>query len=97
MATGTQTIHAKRGPGRPKGSPNKQTAHLRRAMSQALDDLGGHEYLVILAKEHPAIFAGLLAKALPPTAIALQAETAPASLGASNWRGLLAPQHHSSP
>ncbi len=43
----------KRGPGRPKGSPNKTTAAFKEAVELAAQALGGNERLVSWAKEDP--------------------------------------------
>jgi hypothetical protein len=42
-----------RGPGRPKGSPNKVTAAAKDAIAQAAEKLGGHNRIVAWAKEDP--------------------------------------------
>lgn len=55
----------KTGGGSRKGIPNKNTKALKDMILQALDDLGGVEYLVGLAKETPTAFATLLGKVLP--------------------------------
>lgn len=55
----------KRGPGRPKGSPNKITADIRSAIVQAFDKVGGVNYLVVQARENPQAFLTLLGKVLP--------------------------------
>lgn len=55
------------GPGRPKGSPNKNTALIREMVSDALHKAGGVNYLVDCAKNPrtaPA-FLGLVGKVLP--------------------------------
>ena len=54
-----------KGPGRPKGSPNKATKALKDMILGALDKLGGEEYLVKLATETPTAFATLLGKVMP--------------------------------
>lgn len=43
-----------RGPGRPKGSPNKQTVEVKQAIAEAAAQLGGTNRLVAWAKEDPA-------------------------------------------
>jgi len=55
----------KPGPGRTKGSPNKNTKALREMMLGALDDAGGQEYLAQQAIENPTAFMTLLGKVLP--------------------------------
>lgn len=42
-----------RGPGRPKGSPNKVTAAAKDAIAQAADKLGGTNRIVAWAKADP--------------------------------------------
>ena len=51
--------------GRKKGTPNKTTAVLKDLILGALDEVGGQEYFVTLAKEQPVAFCGLLGKILP--------------------------------
>lgn len=55
------------GKGRPKGSPNKQTAALKDMILGALSDVGGREYLATQAEENPAAFLTLIGKVLPTT------------------------------
>lgn len=55
----------KRGPGRPKGSPNKVTADIKAAILAAFGQVGGSDYLAKQAAENPVAFMGLLAKVLP--------------------------------
>jgi hypothetical protein len=43
-----------RGPGRPKGSPNKLHKAAKDAIAAAAEGLGGHERLIAWAKEDPA-------------------------------------------
>ena len=50
------------GKGRPKGSPNKITADLKRAILEAAEAAG---YLTLQATENPASFMTLLGKVLP--------------------------------
>lgn len=61
------------GKGRPKGSPNKITADLKRAILEAAEAAGGEGgtagYLTRQADENPAAFMTLLGKVLP-TALA---------------------------
>ena len=58
-----------RGPGRPKGSPNKMPALLKDAVLKAADSAGGSEglvgYLKTQAIENPGPFLTLLGKVLP--------------------------------
>lgn len=56
---------ARPGAGRPKGSVDKGNAAIRDLIVQALDDLGGAEYLVSTAKSHPAAFLSLIGKVMP--------------------------------
>jgi dipeptidase len=53
------------GQGRPKGSKNKETATIRQLIVEALDELGGVEYLKTTAASHPAAFLSLLGKVMP--------------------------------
>jgi len=53
------------GPGRKKGVPNKNTALIRDMIAQALDDVGGAQYLAELARSHPPAFAALIGKVMP--------------------------------
>jgi hypothetical protein len=57
------------GKGRPKGSPNKITADLKRAILEAAeaagDEGGTAGYLTRQARENPASFMTLLGKVLP--------------------------------
>lgn len=57
------------GKGRPKGSPNKITADLKRAILEAAEAAGGEGgtagYLARQAEENPASFMTLLGKVLP--------------------------------
>lgn len=55
----------KKGPGRPKGSPNKITKNIRSAVEEAFQKAGGAEYLYKLAVDDPKTFVPLLAKLLP--------------------------------
>lgn len=49
--TGNNGARGQRGPGRPKGSPNKTTAIAKDAIAAAADKLGGTDRLVAWAKE----------------------------------------------
>lgn len=51
--------------GRQKGTPNRITASIREAITQAFDLAGGTEYLVRVAKENPAVFCTLIGKVIP--------------------------------
>lgn len=58
-----------RGPGRPKGTPNKTTAQLKEMILSALDESGGVEYLVARANDPKtaSAFLTLIGKVLPMT------------------------------
>lgn len=56
---------ARAGAGRPKGAVDKGNAMIRELIVQALDDLGGVQYLTNTAKSHPAAFLSLLGKVMP--------------------------------
>lgn len=66
---GTNT--GNRGKGRPKGSANKITADLKRAILEAAEAAGGPlgtvGYLTVQASANPASFMALLGKVLPTT------------------------------
>ena len=51
--------------GRPKGSPNKNTAAIREMIERALAKAGGIDYLVRQSDENPVAFMGLIGKVLP--------------------------------
>ena len=51
--------------GRKKGSLNKENKAIREMIIEALDELGGVDYLVTQAKDNPNAFMSLLAKVLP--------------------------------
>ena len=53
------------GPGRPKGSMNKDNKLLREMILRALDRVGGVAYLAQQAKDEPKAFLGLLGRVLP--------------------------------
>jgi hypothetical protein len=55
----------KRGPGRPKGSPNAITRDLKEMILGALDDAGGRKYLAAQAVLNPGPFLTLVGKCLP--------------------------------
>ena len=59
------------GKGRPKGSPNKITADLKRAILEAAEAAGGEggtvAYLTAQANANPAAFLTLIGKVLPTT------------------------------
>lgn len=53
------------GPGRPKGSPNKITASIKQALTDAFDNLGGVPSLVKWGKENQTEFYKLWSKLVP--------------------------------
>lgn len=53
------------GAGRPKGAVAKSTALIRDMVSDALDELGGVDYLKKVAESHPGPFLGLIGKVMP--------------------------------
>jgi hypothetical protein len=53
------------GKGRPKGSPNKTTASVKAALTEAFDKLGGVDSLVSWAQEQPAEFYKLWGRLAP--------------------------------
>ncbi|MFZ0148127.1 MAG: hypothetical protein WAM72_07225 [Xanthobacteraceae bacterium] len=55
------------GAGRPKGSKNRVTLQLKEAILNALDSVGGEQYLAKLAIENSSAFSSLLGKILPHT------------------------------
>lgn len=58
-----------RGPGRPKGSPNRTSAAIKEAILNAFEKVNGEEYLVKLAQTDPRTFCTLLGKVLPTTMV----------------------------
>lgn len=82
MSTETQFKKGKeKGPGRPKGMPNKATAQLKDMILTALSNAGGAEYLEARANDPrtASAFLSLVGKVLPMT-IAGDAEN-PLNLG----------------
>lgn len=55
----------KAGPGRPKGSLDKGNALIRQMIVEALDQVGGVEYLTARALDQPAAFMSLIGKVMP--------------------------------
>ena len=51
--------------GRPKGVLNKNNQQIRDIIVQTLDNLGGTEYLMEVARSHPAAFMSLIGKTMP--------------------------------
>lgn len=56
---------ARQGAGRPKGSLDKGNAMIREMIVDALDGVGGVEYLQKTALSHPAAFLSLIGKVMP--------------------------------
>jgi hypothetical protein len=56
---------ARPGAGRPKGSLDKGNALIRELICQALDEVGGVEYLKTTAQSHPTAFLALVGKVMP--------------------------------
>lgn len=75
--TGNNGARGTRGPGRPKGSPNKLTRTIKEAIELAFNEVGGPEYLARMAEEQPTAFMTLLGKVLP-TQIDANVTTTPA-------------------
>jgi len=61
---------ARIGAGRKPGVQNAVNTELKQVILRAFDKLGGEEYLIELAKEHPVAFVGLLAKIIPRDIVA---------------------------
>lgn len=55
----------RRCPHRPKGAKNKFSRDIREAIINALERLGGDDYLVTLGQKEKRAFAALLGKAMP--------------------------------
>lgn len=53
------------GKGRVKGVPNKITATMKEMLAEALEKVGGPEYLARMAEEQPAAFLSLLGRLVP--------------------------------
>lgn len=51
--------------GRRKGTPNKTTTELKKAIMNAFHKVGGEDYLVLVAQTDPKTFCTLLGKVLP--------------------------------
>lgn len=51
--------------GRKKGTPNKLTTTVKEAIELAFNNVGGHEYLELMAREEPKAFMALLGKVIP--------------------------------
>lgn len=62
----TRNIPARKaGPGRPKGSPNKNTAAVKDMVLAALDKAGGVNYLYAQSRENPKAFLSLIGRVIP--------------------------------
>lgn len=64
MARGGSKPGERRG-GRQKGTPNRLTGAVKEMILQALDDVGGVDYLARQAEANPAAFMTLVGKVLP--------------------------------
>ncbi len=53
------------GAGRPKGSVDKGNAMIREMIVEALDRVGGVDYLIRQAEEQPKAFLSLIGKVMP--------------------------------
>lgn len=67
-ARATDIIEPSRwGKGKRKGVPNKITRDLKDAIMNAFTQVGGEDYLVVVARQKPEAFLTLLGKLLPHT------------------------------
>lgn len=87
----------KPGPGRPPGSQNKLTATVKMLVLSTLEDLGGKRWLKKLAKDHPQVFAQLLAKIMPTQVVGdvshrFVAEIPPPETDAQEWLNRYSPK-----
>lgn len=57
----------RKGPGRPKGVPNKITQDIKAAILESFNELGGKDFLVQVGRENPTVYCALLGKLLPHT------------------------------
>jgi hypothetical protein len=62
---GSRALRAKSGAGRKKGTPNKWSRDIREAVLNALERLGGDDYLVMLGRRERKAFSNLIGKAMP--------------------------------
>ena len=53
--------------GRKKGTPNKISAEVKKAIEKAFDELGGSNYLKTVGENDPRTFCTLLGKLVPTT------------------------------
>ena len=51
--------------GRKKGTPNKLTVTIKQAIEAAFAEVGGVDYLALMAKQQPVAFMTLLGKVIP--------------------------------
>jgi hypothetical protein len=63
----------KTGGGSRRGRPNRYTSDVRRMILDALEAVGGRDYLVRQARENPIAFADLLRRSLPREATDVRA------------------------
>jgi len=61
----TKGIEMNHGRGRLKGSKNKVAGKLKKDIFQTYEELGGVDYLSVVATEQPAVFCNMLAKLIP--------------------------------
>ena len=72
--------------GRPIGTPNRVGAIVKEAILRAFDEVGGHAYLVAVARQEPKAFCTLLAKLVPKNELHQPAPTLEMSDHALNDR-----------
>jgi hypothetical protein len=65
MAAKKGTIPPNAGQGRRRGSKNKTTVLLKEAIEESFANVGGAEYLTLMATVEPRAYLTLLAKVLP--------------------------------
>lgn len=65
MAAKKGTIPPAAGQGRRRGSKNKTTVLLKEAIEESFANVGGAEYLTVMALQEPKAYLTLLAKILP--------------------------------
>jgi hypothetical protein len=63
--TDKRLANLRKGGGRPKGVPNKNTKALKEMILGALDGAGGQDYLQRQAEVNPTAFLSLIGKVLP--------------------------------
>ena len=80
-------VAGKRGPGRPKGVPNKITKSIREMIEGAIEAKGGQKVFERGIEEQPAAFFALVGKVLP---IQVQGEMAHSGGLTITWAPLLA-------